>query len=234
MSGILDFLKQEGRVLVGVAVGLIVATIIVVGLSHGGSLPTVTYGDVANLTVAIVAVTSLYIAWRELLRKTEPNVTVHFDTENPDRDDIWNRMVMKLTNSGANVITPVNIVYGLARRDGEDYYLTNLAMSAFDEDGLRPGETAEVTISENVVVLQLKNVNFMDWTGEGVSLERFGPHQNQVRLDPVEPGGDAQVKIQKLFNVVMDVPHQCGLRVSAEELKSSSLDELINEYQLDR
>lgn len=87
-SSIHNFLKREWRVLIGVAVGLLVATVLVVGLSHGGSLPMVSYGDVANLTVAIVAVTSLYIAWRELVRKTEPNVTIQFDTEYPDQDGI--------------------------------------------------------------------------------------------------------------------------------------------------
>lgn len=141
---------------------------------------------------------------------------------------------MKLTNSGANVITPVNTWYGLARREGDDYYLTNQEMSAFADDGLKPGETAAVDIGEDVVVLQLRNVNFMDWTGEGVSLDGFGPQRKQVRLDAVDPGGDAQVKIQKLFDVVMDVTYGCGLRVSNEELKSSTLEELIEEHRLDR
>lgn len=89
--------------------------------------------------MAIVAVTSLYIAWRELVRKTEPNVTVHFDSKSPDDEGCRKQMVLKLTNSGANVITPINTWYGFVRRDGDSYYITNEDMSAFTEDGLRPG-----------------------------------------------------------------------------------------------
>lgn len=232
--GLADFIRREGRGLAGIGLAVLATAIILVAVSRGGTLPPLSYGAAANLIIAIVAVTSLYIAWREFVRKTEPNVTIEFGTTYPDVEGIRNRMVLKATNSGANIITPINAWYGLVRKEASAYYLTNEDMCAFDEDALRPGDTAEATLDDDVVVMQLKNVNFRDWTGEGVSIDRFGRDRRQVRLDLVEPGGDAQVKIQKLFDVVMDIPHHTGLRISEEEIQSSSVEELVEEYGLDR
>lgn len=232
--GIVDFLRREGRALLSIALAVLGVAVMAVGISRGGTLPPLSYGDVGGLIVAFVAVSSLYIAWRELVRKTQPNVTIDFSTEYPDLDGIQERMLLKLTNSGANVITPINAWYGLVRKDGASYYLTNEDMCVFDDDGLSPGETAEAQIGEDIVLAQLKNVNIRDWTGSGVSLDKFGRDRRQIRTHLVESHGDAEVRLQKLFDVLMERDIHQGIRVPYEELQSHSLDELIEEYGLDR
>lgn len=138
-NGFLDFLVEESRSLIGIAVLVLGIATFSVGV-FSWALPVPTYADVANLIVAYVAVTSLYLAWRELIRKTRPSVTLDFAYEYPDSDDVQERMKLKLTNSGTNVITPTNVWYGYVKRISDEYSFNNTDMSIFQEDGLEPGE----------------------------------------------------------------------------------------------
>lgn len=231
-SRLLDFVRSEGLGLGVVGLTIAGVAVVIVGVTRGWVFPPVSYADVGSLIVATVAVTSLYIAWRELVRKTEANVTVDYEFEYPDEDGVEERLVLKVINSGANVVTPVNAWYGMVRRMGDDYHFTNTRQSVFSEDVLQPGDTARVEIGDDVVLMELTRVNIRDWKGNGVSLEEFEIESvNRVHLADLE--SDIQVKIQKVFDTVMDISHQFGVRISSEELQTSDVTDLYEEYNLD-
>lgn len=235
--GLEEMMRQEGRGIGIIAIALFAISLAIVGMTKG-SIPGFSYGDVANLVVAIVAVSSLYIAWRELIRKTQPNVIIDFGTEYSEEDG--ERMVLKLTNSGANIINPLNTWYAVARLDGDGYFFSNNEMGVFEDDVLMPGETSEVVIGDEVVVMLPKSINIKDWTGSGVTLEDFDHDMKQIRLGPVDAEGDVQVKIQKIFNIVMDLPYRCGITIPSDEILSSSVNEIEarrfpdHQYQTER
>lgn len=227
-SGFLDFLAEEGRSLFAIALFVIGIAILSVGVFRRG-LPAPSYADVANLILAYVAVTSLYLAWRELIRKTRPSVTLDFSYEYPEEDDVQERMTLKLTNSGTNVVTPTNVWYGYVKRIGDEYAFNNTDMSIFQEDGLESGGTAEIEIGDDVAMLQVTNLNILDWRGEGVSISQFPVGATQNRSHVVASGGDLQVKVQKLFDAVMESDTQLGIRYSEEDLRTTDIDDILAE-----
>lgn len=225
---LLDFLRTEGVGLGLIGILVFVFVISVVILSQALGIPSFSYSDVANLIVAFVAVSSLYIAWRELVRKTEHNITVHFDYEFPEEDDVRERMFLKLTNSGANIITPVNVWYKEVRRVDDSYLFTRDALY-FDEDGLSPGDTATIEIGDEVILMAVDTVNVRDWKGSVQTIEEIKPPiQRQVHL--VGSGGRSEVKLQKIFEKFLEYQHLGSLRISNEELHSSTADEIIEEH----
>lgn len=224
---VVDFFLYEGRGLA--AAGLVVLTLIVlvVGLTRNGNFPPVTYGDVANGVIAVVAVASLYIAWRELIRKTRPNITVHFDYEFPKEEAIKERMFLKLTNSGANVVTPISVWYAAIERDGDEYHFLRENIREFDQTGLQPGDTTQVEIGENIVMIQITHVGIRDWRGDGLVIEDLPQGNTRNRSHIANPEGDIQVRIQKLFSIAMDHPTVGGARFTEDELLSSTVDEIV-------
>lgn len=225
-DGFLDFLTEESLPLIGICVtilGIVLASVFVVRRE----LPVPNYTDVANIIVAYVALTSLYLAWRELIRKTRPSVTLDFAYDYPEEAGVKERMSLKLTNSGENVVIPVNVWYGYVKRSGDEYYFNNTDMSKFQEDGLQSGETAEVEVGDNVAMIQVTNLNFRDWKGEGVSISDFSIGDTQNRSHIVESGGDLQVKIQKMFHAVMESDIQLGIKYSEEELRTSEVNDIL-------
>jgi hypothetical protein len=225
---LLDFLRTEGIGLGLIGILVFVFGIGVVVLSQALGIPSFSYSDVANLIVAIVAVSSLYIAWRELVRKTEHNITVHFDYEFPKGDDVRERMFLKLTNSGTNIITPVNIWYSEVRRE-DDSYLFIRDMLNFDEDGLSPGDTATIEIGDDVILMAVETVNIRDWKGSVQTIEEIKPPmQRQIHL--VDSGGKSEVKLQKIFEKFLEYQRLNGLFISAEELRSSTTDEIFEKH----
>jgi hypothetical protein len=225
-DGFQDFLGEEWRSLVGIGVVVLGVATVSVGVVRQ-SLPVPTYADVANLIIAYVAVTSLYLAWRELIRKTRPRVTLDFAYEYPDDDDVQERMTLKLTNSGTNVVTPANVWYGYVERSDDGYYFSNTEMSNFGEDGLEPGETAEVEIGDDIAMLRVKNLNILDWRGQGVSISEFPSGKTQNRSHVVEPGGRLQVRVQKLFDAVMESDVQLGIKYSEDKLRTSEVQDIL-------
>ncbi len=220
-SGFLDFLAEEVRSLIAIAIFVVGIAAISVSIFRR-ELPAPTYADVANLILAYVAVTSLYLAWRELIRKTRPSVTLDFAYEFPEE-----RMILKLTNSGTNVVTPTNVWYGRVKRMGDKYSFTNTDMSIFQEDGLEPGETAEIVIGDDVAMLRVTNLNILDWRGEGVSISQFPVGETQNRSHVVASGGRLQVKVQKLFDAVMESETQLGIKYSEEDLRSTDIKDVL-------
>lgn len=225
-TGFLDFLLEEARSLAGIAIVVLGIAFLSVWVFRE-SLPVPTYADVANLIVAYVALTSLYLAWRELIRKTRPSVTLDFTYEYPDENDVQERMTLKLTNSGTNVVTPTNVWYGYAKRFGDEYSFNNTEMSIFQEDGLEPGETAEIQIGDNVAMLRVTNLNILDWRGEGVSIGQFPIGDTQNRSHVVDAEGDLQIKVQRMFDAVMESDTQLAIRYSENDLRNSSVEDIL-------
>ncbi|WP_152415795.1 hypothetical protein [Halovivax asiaticus] len=230
-NGLLDFIFEEHRPLVGIAIILLGIIAISAGVFRQG-LPVPTYTDVANLIVAYVAITSLYLAWRELIRKTRPNVTLDFTYDYPDNDDVQEQMILKLTNSGTNVVTPSNVWYGYVKRSGNEYTFKNAEMSEFQEDGLEPGETAEIKIGNDIVMLRVTNLNIRDWRGEGVTISQFPITDTQNRIHVVGKGEDIEVKVQKLFDEVMKSNIGLVRRFSKDRIQSSEVDKVLSEAGL--
>lgn len=225
-DGFWDFLNEECRSLAGIGVVVFGVATVSVGVLRQ-TLPVPTYTDVANLILAYVAVTSLYLAWRELIRNTRPRVTLDFAYQYPDDDGVQERMTLKLTNSGTNVVTPANVWYGYVERSDDRYYFSNTEMSNFDEDGLEPGETAEVEIGDDIAMLRVKNLNILDWRSQGVSISEFPSGKTQNRSHVVESGGRLQVRVQKLFDAVMESDVQLGVKYSEEELRTSEIQDIL-------
>lgn len=227
-----DFMKSEGQGL-GI-IGLVVfgLAILVVRGSRWLSMPSFSYTAVANLIVATVAVTSLYIAWRELIRKTRPNITIRYESEIQDNGEDYESLSMNVINSGENVLTPINAWYGLVGQMDDDFYFTNHEMGIFDERGLQSGEAAQLEIGSNVVLFRLKQVNIRDWKGSGVSIEDID-NDRVIQIGQGRVESDLQVKIQKIFEAILTVERGCGISVSPDEIRSSKVDELLEKYDLD-
>lgn len=76
-------------------------------------------------------------------------------------------------------------------------------------------------------MLRVTNLNILDWRGEGVSISQFPIGGTQNRSHVVESGGDLQIRVQKLFDVVMKSETQLGIRYSEDDLRASSVDDIL-------
>lgn len=220
------FLTKEWRGLLlafSIVLGLAILSVVIgerIGLSIG-------YSDFGSIVLATVALASLFIAWRELSRKTQPNTTIFFDFDR--REDGTQVANLKLTNSGANVLTPINVWYGAVwKTDLGEYFFTNTRHTAFQADGLQPGETAVEELGENLAMLQLKTVNIRDWKGEGVTLEDFNAYEYPVKTEQMDQ--DIQVEIQRIFKAVMRIETQFGRPLTPDEIRQGEVGDAIKEH----
>lgn len=227
----LDFIRSEGVGVGIIGVAVFGLALLIVGVSQWLNGPPITYTAVANLIVATVASASLYIAWRELVRKTQPNITVGYDFEPLEDDSTREQMQMEVVNSGENVLTPTTVEYGLVKKDGEQFYFTNWELGEFDDSGLQPGEVAQLDIGTDVVLFQLIRVHLLDWKGDGTTISDVS-NDRVNRMWMYSEGRGNDIKIQKLFDAVLNVQHQLGSSIPIEDLQSSSVEELIEEHGL--
>ena len=225
-KGICDFLKREWKVTVAITLIIGTFSVIIVGGSRGWDFPPPSYSDIADFAVAIVATTSLYIAWRELVRKTEPNVTIDFEIEESKIRGVQEKLTLKLINPGANIITPVNVWFRCAQKTDSGYRFSNREHRAFPEDGLNPGNHAEVELGKDLIAIDLDNINIRDWKGKANSLTKF-KIDAPVRTSVVESNSDVDVKMQKLFDKLANIDHGYTIEIPKKEFQEEDIDKII-------
>lgn len=229
-SRIFEFLRREGPVLVSIGALVFVLAIGINEISRILGLTLFTYSDVADLILAIVAVTSLYIAWRELVRKVDPNVLVRFEYQYPDNNEVREHMCLKLTNSGESVVTPFNSWYYIAERIKGGYTFSKDTVD-FEDDALQSGETSQEVLGKDIVLLKLETINISDWRGDVVTIEEF-PQDKQVRNHLMKGNSRNDVKLQKLFNDFVAHPYISSLKVDDEEIMNKKYETLTDELGL--
>lgn len=225
-----DFVRREGRGLGVIGLFVFGLAVLLVSGSRWLNLPSLSYTAVANLIVAAVATTSLYIAWRELIRKTQPNITIDYDSQFRD-DGTVELLSMDVINSGENVLTPTSAWYGMVKQVDDGLYFTNREIDFFDEGSLQTGDAVTIEIDDDVILFRLRQVNITDWRGNSDSIEDI----ERDRVNPILHSGiesDLHVPIQKLFDAVMNLKRGCGITISTDELHSLEVHELREKYDL--
>jgi len=226
LEGIREFISKEGRTLAAIGIGLLLLVNFLVISSGNARIPPVTVSDVANLIIAIVATSSLYIAWRELIRKTHPNIAVDYDSSHSKGNE---GLGLSLTNSGASIVLPENAWYSYVSMENGDLHFSTHGHSVFHTESLTPGDTISANIEQQIVLLYLDRIYIRDWQGDSKAIENFEKSEIQ-RLYLVGTEGRTQVKVQKILRELESLDYDCSIRIPLDEIQEKDDQYLIREH----
>lgn len=223
-DGVSEFIREEGRTIATAVIVVLLLANLTVGVAGYWSIPSVTLTGIANLILAIVATVSLYIAWREFGRKTMPKYAINY-VRSEDREES-DRMGLQIVNTGASVIIPDVVWYSFVQKDEEGLLFSTSRQSFFEEVALEPGESATADIREDIVMFHIDFIYVRNWQGDSIKREEFRL-QDYNRSELADIGGDTQVKVQRLFDRLLEADHVGGMYLKEEEFRETDFEELV-------
>lgn len=184
------------------------------------------YSSFPSYVLASVAVSSLYVAWREFWRKTNPKVTMHLSRDYAENSPA---VKVKLSNTGPIPVRPINIWYAVAKKDGDEIGFYSQEMSSFQDEILDVGEeTEELYLEKDAVVLQVKSLNIQYGQESGQSIDYLDSGRGRVHnLKLVE--NDSQVPVQKILDKIIEWDKGYGGKIKDSRLDSKTIEEFVEE-----